>query len=278
MSRQVGSAERGQAMREQIELIALVEGFFTSSVIFTLHRLKVFERLEDGEQTAEEIAEALGGDKGSLERLLNAGVMLKLLKRQGDVYELSQIARNVLVPSAGESYIGDWIELMEQFRDAYSRLDQAVLTGSPSMDPRDYLGGDQARTRKYVMAMHSYAATRGQDLARYLDTSRVRSLLDLGCGPGTFAFHLAACNPSMRVVLADVPGVLDVAKEVQHKYELPNPIDYLPMDASCDPIKGKYDMVLASNFLQCFDESQRRELLQRIYDAIEPGGSLVVQA
>jgi hypothetical protein len=85
-------------------------------------------------------------------------------------------------------------------------------------------------------------------------------------------------NPDLRVTLADVPGVLEVAREIQSRYALIHQVDYLPMDASCDAIAGTYDIVLASNFLQCFHEKDRTALLARIFQAINPGGSLVVQA
>jgi ubiquinone/menaquinone biosynthesis C-methylase UbiE len=126
--------------------------------------------------------------------------------------------------------------------------------------------------------MHTYAAMRGKDLARHLSTAGSASLLDLGCGPGTFAFHLAMENPELRITLADVPGVLEVARDIRTRYPVVHEVSYVPMDASCDAIPGTYDIVLASNFLQCFNEQDRTALLGRIYQAVNPGGSIVVQA
>ena len=278
MSSQPTVPGRDNTIREQIELLSLAEGFFSSSILFTLQRLQIFPLLEFGEKTSEELAQDLGCRADTLQRLLSVAVMLKLLQHSEGRYSLTPAARAVLLPSAKEGYLGDWIELMEQFSVAYTRLDQAVLTSGPSMNPEDYLGGDSGRTKKYIYAMHNYAATRGKDLARHLDTSRLQSVLDLGCGPGTFGFHLASSNPGLRLTLADLPGVLEVTREIQASYSLPNPIEYLPLDASCDEIPGEYDLVLASNFLQCFNEPERTALLGRIYQAVRPGGSLVVQA
>jgi 8-O-methyltransferase len=278
MTTQPAVPGRDKTIREQIELLSLAEGFFSSSVLFALQRMKIFPLLEFGEKTSEELAQELGCRADTLQRLLSVAVMLKLLQHSEGKYGLTAAARAVLLPSAKEGYLGDWIELMEQFSVAYTRLDQAVMTSGPSMDPQDYLGGDQARTKKYIYAMHNYAATRGKDLARYLDMSNLQSVLDLGCGPGTFGFHLASSNPKLRLTLADLPWVLEVTREIQASYSLPNPIDYLPLDAGCDAIPGEYDLVLASNFLQCFDEVARTALLGRIYQAVRPGGSLVVQA
>jgi SAM-dependent methyltransferase len=267
-----------KTIREQIELLSLAEGFFSSSVLFTLQRLNIFQLLGEESKSAEALAVTLGCQASSLKRLLNAGVMLKLMRADDEGYRLTEAAKAVLLPTSKEGYLGDWIELMEQFSLAYNRLDQAVLHNGPSIDPEAYLGGDPGRTRKYIYAMHNYAAVRGKELARYIDTQKLHSLLDLGCGPGTFAYHLAAGNPKMRLTLADLPGVLEVTREIARGYQLPNELEFLSLDASRDEIPGSYDLVLASNMLQCFDDRERSELLKRIYVALRPGGSIVVQA
>jgi SAM-dependent methyltransferase len=267
-----------KTIREQIELLSLAEGFFSSSVLFTLQKLKIFQLLGEESKSVEELAARLGCQVSPLQRLLNAGVMLKLLRAEGQVYRLTEAARAVLLPTSRGGYLGDWIELMEQFSLAYNRLDQAVLRNGPSIDPEEYLGGDPSHTRKYIYAMHNYAAVRGKELSRYIDGKHLNSLLDLGCGPGTFAYHLAAGNPQMRLTLADLPGVLEVTREIALGYQLPNEMEFLSLDASRDDLPGSYDLVLASNMLQCFDDRERSDLLRRIYRAVRPGGSIVVQA
>jgi len=235
-----------KTIREQIELLSLAEGFFSSSVLFTLQKLKIFQLLGEESKSVEELAARLGCQVSPLQRLLNAGVMLKLLRAEGQVYRLTEAARAVLLPTSRGGYLGDWIELMEQFSLAYNRLDQAVLRNGPSIDPEEYLGGDPSHTRKYIYAMHNYAAVRGKELSRYIDGKHLNSLLDLGCGPGTFAYHLAAGNPQMRLTLADLPGVLEVTREITLGYQLPNEMEFLSLDASRDDIPGSYDLVRAS--------------------------------
>jgi SAM-dependent methyltransferase len=69
-----------------------------------------------------------------------------------------------------------------------------------------------------------------------------------------------------------------LAKEVRARYPIENEIHYLPLDAARDDIPGSYDLILASNMLHCFDAPVRSQLLERLYQALNPGGSLVVQA
>jgi SAM-dependent methyltransferase len=266
-------------IRNQIDVLSLAEGFYQSSVLFALLKLGVFERIGEESKTVDTLAAELNARPDTLARLLNAGVMLKLLETQDGVnYRLTPACRSVLLPSAGENYLGNWLCLQDEFSVALAKLDQAVLQSGPTIDPAVYLGADKARTREYILAMHNYAALRGQELVHYLDTNDCKTLLDLGCGAGTYAFLLGMRNPSLKLYLSDLPEVLEVTKEVRTRYPLENEVHYLPLDAAKDEIPGSYDMILASNMLHCFERPERNHLMKRLYQALNPGGSLVVQA
>ena len=82
----------------------------------------------------------------------------------------------------------------------------------------------------------------------------------------------------MSLTLADLPPVLEIAREIRASLDIENSVSYLPLDLSREEIPGSYDLVLASNVLQCFEDVTRQELMKRIYGAVRPGGSVVVQA
>ena len=268
-----------RAIGDRLTVIGLAESFFQSSVLFALAKLRVFELIGDGEKKVEELAQQIGAKPETLQRLLNAGVMLKLLEStDGTTYRAAALGRAVLTPSAGEAYLGDWIRNLAYFNVAMSGLDQAVLTSQPVFDPMTHLGSDADRTREFALAMHTYAVLYGKELAHYLDTSGCTTLLDLGCGPGTYAFCLGAQNPALRLYLLDFPEVLRVAEEIEVRYALPNEVHYVAADALRDDIPGQYDLVLVSNTLHQLGPEASAALLQRLYHSVKPGGSLVVQA
>ncbi len=265
--------------RDQIKILSIAEGFFQSSVLFALLRLKVFERLDGKSATLDELAAELGTQPATLSRLLNAGVMLGLLESQdGGEFRLAPASRSVLAPSAGEHYLGNWIRNLDYFREALSALDRAVQASGPTVDPQTHLGSDDGQTREFTLAMHNYASLRGKELADFLSTAGCRSMLDLGCGPGTYSFHLGLRNPGLDLYLADLPAVLEIAKEVQRQYPVRNNVHYLPLDALKDEIPHSYDLILVSNTLHLVGERASRALLERLYPSVNPGGSLVIQA
>ena len=265
--------------RDQLKLLSLAEGFFQSSVLFALLKLRIFEHVGEESKTVHELAKEVHAQPETLARLLNAGVVLKMLKSADGInYRVAAAFRSVLLPSAGENYLGNWLRNLDHFHFALSKLDQAVINSAPVVDPSSYVGTDENQTREYVLAMHNYASLRGKELARFLDTTTFRTLLDLGCGPGTYAFHLAMRNPNLQLYLLDFPGVLPITKEVQMRYPIKNEVHYLPLDAVNDEIPGSYDMILLSNTLHMLGEKACQNLIKRLYKSVNAGGSLVIQA
>jgi len=247
--------------------------------LFALLKLRIFERIDKGSKSLHELAAELDARPETLSRLLNAGVVLKLLESNNGInFSIAPMCRIVLSPSAGDHYIGNWISSLDYFCAALSKLDEAVLNSGPTIDPSTHVGGDKESTGKFILGMHNYASLRGKELANFLSMAGCKSLLDLGCGPGTYAFHLGIRNPDLDLYLLDYPEVLEIAKEVQTKYSLKNSIHYLPLDALKDDIPGSYDMILVSNMLAWWSEDASRTLIKRLYHSINFGGSLVIQA
>jgi SAM-dependent methyltransferase len=266
-------------IRNQLKVLSVAEGFFQSAVLFALLKLQVFERIGDKTKPLEDLAAESNAHPETLARLLNAGVVLQLLESgDGIHYRIHSSCRSELLPSAGENYLGNWIRNLDFFRQALERLDEAVLTSSPTVDPNRFLGGDKEQTREYELAMHNYASLRGMELAHFLDTSGCETLLDIGCGPGTYAFHLGMRNPNLQLFLLDFPAVLEVTREVRDRYAIGNEVHYLPQDALKDEIPGSYDIILLSNVMHMLGEKAKRKLVSRLYRSVNPHGSLVIQA
>ena len=258
----------------------IADGFFRSGVMFALLKLRIFERIGEGEgKSVKELAAEVHARPDALARLLESGVLLKVLEKDDKAnYRVAPMCRSVLLPSAGENYLGDWIRNLDFFRQALSKLAESVQESTPHLNLSEYLKMETSGGRDFELAMENYAALRGKELVRYLDTSKSESLLDLGAGPGVYAFHLGMHNPNLKLYLQDMPEVLDVAKEVQKKYPLKNEIHYLPYDAVSGEVPGSYDIVLVSNMLHMVGEQASRALLKKLYQNVNRGGSVVIQA
>src|SRR5208283_6171120 len=94
-------------LRDRLTVLGIAEGFFQSSVLFALAKLKIFELIGERDKPLGELAAQVGAKPETLARLLNAGVMLKLLETEDRiVYRVAPTGQSVLLPSAGEAYLG----------------------------------------------------------------------------------------------------------------------------------------------------------------------------
>lgn len=263
--------------RGQIDLLRIAEGFFGSRILFALARLGVFEAVGSKSMSVEEIAQRVGADADRLVRLLRAGVMLELLSTDADGrYAVPPRWQTLLAEPAADTYLGNWLGFLSYLDSALAHMDRAITSGEPVTPLLE--SGVQPDLREFTLAMHNYAALRGRELQEYLDTSMCRTLLDVGCGPGTYAFHLGLRNPGLQLFLVDLPEILEIAAEVQTRYPLQNVVHYIPRELEHEDVTGTYDLVVVSNTLHMLGEQESRRLLRRMYDVVAPGGSLVVQA
>jgi SAM-dependent methyltransferase len=265
-------------IRDQIQVLAIAEGFFGAQVLFAMVELGVFEAIGDGEHTAEEVATATGDDPGAMARLLAGGAVAGLLRTDDGIrFRTASFCRSVLARPGDRGYLGNWITNMEYLQRSLTGLADAVRSGERVIDLEDDLEATGDRSRNFILAMHDFAALRGVELGRCLDTAGCASMLDVGCGPGTYSFVLGETNPGLELHLMDLPEVLTVAREVQGRYTLAGEVHYLPGDARTDEIPGTYDLVLLSNFLHMLGPADSRALLQRLVEHVEPNGSVVIQ-
>src|SRR5262249_40609709 len=111
MSQRNDSANASETRRDQIRVLTVAEGFFQSCILFGCVKLGVFDLIAQGKNSSDQIAAALRTNPETVARLLNAAVVLKLLNSaDGTSYYLSDLTASVLVSSAGESYLGDWVK------------------------------------------------------------------------------------------------------------------------------------------------------------------------
>ena len=101
----------------------IADGFFRSGVMFALLKLRIFERIGEGEgKSVKELAAEVHARPDALARLLESGVLLKVLEKDDKAnYRVAPMCRSVLLPSAGENYLGDWIRNLDFFRQALSK-------------------------------------------------------------------------------------------------------------------------------------------------------------
>jgi SAM-dependent methyltransferase len=122
----------------------------------------------------------------------------------------------------------------------------------------------------------------GYYLRRALRQVTFRTVLDAGCGDGTFAFYVARKHPHCRVLGVDVGeqgthdsgDTLEVCERTHEKLRIPN-LEFQRMDLRELDAKERFDFIYSFDVLEHIAEN--RSVLERLYRALSPGGSLLVR-
>jgi len=138
-----------------------------------------------------------------------------------------------------------------------------------------------ARTAEEYERLRAQASAWEPATARLLDAVAVSTgarCLDVGCGPGeTMRLMAARVGPSGRVTGVDVDAALGSQAVAALRRAGHRQCDFARVDVTDDePIPGSpFDLVYARLLL--FHLPQRLAVLRRLWNAVSPGGHLLVQ-
>jgi len=247
------------------ELRKLYLGFISSRVILTANNLGIFDILEKA-SSAKEIARKLKADPRATEILLDAlaGIGLAGKSRDGR-YRNTAVSNSYLVKGR-RLYQGNIIKHASTMWQNFSLLDEVVRTGRPARRDFDH--------EAFIMGMHDLTILRTEHLISAVGLQGVKTMLDLGGGPGTNA--IAAARKGVRVAIFDLPETIRIARRVVRREGVKG-IAFIAGDFHVDSIGSKYDLILVSQILHAFSAEENIALLCKCRAAVNPGGRVVVQ-
>jgi len=262
----------------RLRLTRLAIGGWAAQTLFAGNELGIYDLLNEiGPATSGEVATKLGTDPDATRRLLGALVAIGVLEDDGDRFANGIGAREFLVSGAPES-MATWVELIGTWNQTFANLAESVRTGRPAEVPEEHLGESDEYTRAFIIGMHDYAVGPGHELARHLDLSGRKKLLDVGGGPGTYSILLAEANPELSCTVFDLPAVVAIADDVIEKHDLKGRVSTHGGDYHTDTFPKGFDVVLVSNTLHQEDDESCLRIMKEAYEALDPGGICVIQA
>ena len=258
------------------ELMAMSGGFEKSRILHTAVDFGLFDQLEPGGATAGELAQKTGLNARTLEILLNALVGLELLEKRQDGFLNSDATKRYLLASS-PTYFGHYIRFNSFQFQHWDRLHQVLQTGRPVHEP-DAFQTRPEETSLFIMAMHDISLARGDAtiLPERLDLSRYHTFLDLGGGPGTFAMEFCRKYPDLRAVVFDLPGSVNITRELVKRYGMEHHIELVAGDYTRDELP-QCDVAFLSNIIHGDDEATNKALMEKVSRALSPGGQVIIK-
>lgn len=251
------------------DLLAVMSAAQLTRTLQVAHHLGIFAALAEGERDLAQLAEVTETPVNLLEPMLTACCALGLLRPEGERFANTPLADRHLVPGR-PLYQGNMIRYG---MDVWKRWDELPLRYRPEQGAASWSSHED-----FILGMHNLTVPeRGEALARDVDLSGRRRLLDLGGGPGTYSVFLCRANPDLRATVWDLPATTAIARTVVQQFEdVADRIDFVEGDWDRDDFGAGHDALLMSNVLHG-PRSDPAPKLVKAYQALAAGGLIIIQ-
>ena len=262
-----------EAARQRI--FQLCRGWWENKAFMVASRLGLFTALAGGPRDAAAVAAEIGAEPDTTELLLNAMVALGFLTKEGGRFANPPEAALLLVRGS-DAYFGDVPEYADLDWDIWARLEERVRGGQPVGIPFE-ASDDEAEARRFIYQTIPRSTQEAERLAKALDLSQSRRLLDVAGGSGVFSIAFCRANPQLQVVLFDRPPVVRVTAEIVAQEGLESRIHLRGGDFLSDDLGAGYDTVFLSAVIHLLGVAENRSLVAKIFRSLESGGRLFLR-
>ncbi|RCG24728.1 methyltransferase domain-containing protein [Streptomyces diacarni] len=264
-------------------LFELSTGYWAFKTLATAYELQLFARLSGTPgMTCAEWAERCGIDARPARALLTGCASLGLLEKTGERYRNSPLSEAYLVPGKPHHFGGLLTMLDHRLYAAWGQLAEAVRTNRPVTWDSDrvrslFESQDPAVTDTFWESMHTLSSFTGEALTTAIDLKGARSLLDVGGGSGALALTLCGHWPGMKATVYDLPFVTRIAEDHIEAAGMSGRVRTADGDFFADAsLPEGHDVHTFSNVLHDWREADAKVLLKKSFDALAPGGLLVI--
>ncbi len=273
---------RSMARRRALALFEATAGFVNGQVLSACLELGLLDRLDAGPMTTEAVAEGFDLDPERTARLLEAATGLGLVERRGRRCWGLGPQGAVLVSDPGlkamslhhRALYQDLADTVTLLRDPQHRTQLASLWPYAQNDnPTEVRAGE---VEEYTSLMAASQRMIAEQVLDAYDFSPHRALLDIGGGSGTFLGCVGETHPDLELSLFDLPGVIELARRRVSNGELPPRISLHGGSFHTDPFPGVHDVISLVRIVHDHDDEPAQHLLARAYDALPPGGTLII--
>lgn len=262
---------------EEVSNIAF--GFMASKAMFAGLHLDVFTHLAAGPKTCENLSEIVGVPANRIVTLMNALNGVGLVELDGNLYANSLGAEAFLSRESKYDF-GDYLrfQIDQQMYPFLGQLNE-VLDGSLSSDAVDsyqHWMSNPEQAALYSNAQHSGSLGPGRTIARMVDLTGAKSLLDVAGGTGAMTIRLLEANPDLTSTIIDFPNVSEIGWRFITEANMTNRVRYIPSNALNVEWPSEQDAILMSYLFSGVPGEEIPRLVQYAFDSLVPGGKFLV--
>jgi SAM-dependent methyltransferase len=237
--------------------------------------LGLFTRVSESEGPAEpaEVAEKIGMSAEAAHRLMIACAALGLLENRGSGYVNAPDVDRYLVRGR-PTYFGDY--LIYQAKNDYDGWKNIASRLRPPKRTYHAMAADPQAARAFTVAGYNSSISLAHKLAKEFDFSRYSLFLDLGGGSGCYSIAACLRHPGLRAIVFDQPNVVVVAQEFIEQAGLSDRVTTVAGEFFESEFPRGADLVSFITPLQAYGPEDVQFLINKAFDAVEPGGGILI--
>jgi SAM-dependent methyltransferase len=235
--------------------------------------LGIYDAIDAGARTAEDVARRCGTDLRATRTLLEALVALAyIVEKRGKHTNSKRVERWMLARSPRS--VKDKLVFQQVEWNMLARLEDYVRTGAhvdmhATFEPSTYA--------LYQAGMRSVAAVLAPIFARHIPVPRgAKRLLDVGGSHGLYSVALCRKHAALSAEILELPSAIAHAAPLLARENMGARVRHVVGDAREDLGDRTYDVVLLANLVHHFGDAENAALARRAYRALVPGGTFVV--
>ena len=253
-------------------------GYAPPLMINAAINLRVFDLLEGGPRSAEDLSTATASSLRGIKILADGLTGLGLLAKHGARYALTPESATFLV-STRPGFHGIFFKhMIGQLLPKWTQLEEVVRSGKPAMTVNQE-GEGTAFFEQFVEGLFPMGYRAAQALALELklaEATKPASVLDLAAGSGVWGIALAQASPHVHVTAVDWPGVLKVTERVAGRFGVGNRFTYIAGDLRDADFGTGYCVATLGQILHSEGAERSRALLRKTFAALAPGGTIAI--
>lgn len=262
-------------------ILQLGTGFFAARTVLSAAELGLFTELAQGPLDAEQLRRRLGlHPRGALD-FFDALVSLRLLERADGQYRNAPEAE-LFLDRNKPTYVGGILEMCaHRLFAAWDSLTESLRTGEPPVkikrgaDAFAELYRTPEQLESFLKGMTGISLGTAKVIAQKFPWDDYLSFADVGAAQGAVPVQVALAHPHLQGIGYDLPIVQPVFDKYIRAQGVADRVKFVPGNFFKDSLPT-VDVIIMGHILHDWDMEQKQELIRKAYDALRPGGALLV--
>ena len=254
-------------------------GYAPPLIISAAVNNRVFDALDGGAKTVEQLQKETGASARGLRAIMDALVGMELLKKDRQwKYSLTPESQAFLISEKPGTLAGFFGSVLPILASRWLRLTDIVREGRPPVAVNQETEGTEffSQLVETIVPMSYPGAQKLADHLKVANAKEQVRVIDLAAGSGIWGIAVAQKSPQVRVTAVDWAGMIPTTKRITKKFGVRDRFDFIEGDLSEANFGTGYDVATLGHILHSEGEERSRQLIKKTLRALKSGGTIAI--